>query len=194
MKTLSTFFSIILTAMSAALASPGPHGPGGEHLNEASEGHTHIDAGPRIATFNDTFELVGQVQGNELSILIDRYVTNEPVLDGKLEIRFKDIMVPARFHVDHGDYAVDDAHLLKALAAPGKHTLTFLFATGAERAVLEGTLDVADLHDHDSLAHENRDGHGPTLVVWGSGGVLIAVVLSAMAIGLARRKSSIGKK
>ena len=79
-------------------------------------------------------------------ILIDGYETNEPVLNGNLEVEFNGIKATAKFHADHGDYVVDDANLLKALAKPGKHALLFTFSAGKDNDLLEGTLDVS-AHD-----------------------------------------------
>lgn len=108
---------IILITISSAFAAPGAHGPNGEHLDGPAGGHVHSNAGPRIETFTETFEVVGHLEHDELSILIDRYETNEPVLNGKLEVEFNGIKASAKFHEDHGDYAVNDANFLKALAS-----------------------------------------------------------------------------
>jgi len=102
---LVTFFCFYLIALSAAFAAPGAHGPGGEHL-DAPGGHVHSDAGPRIETFTESFELVGHLQDGELSMLIDRYESNEPVLNGRLEVEFNGMKAAARFHADHGDSSV----------------------------------------------------------------------------------------
>lgn len=170
-----------------AFAAPGAHGPNGEHLDVPS-GHAHSDAGPRIDTFTESFELVGQLREGELSIVIDRYDTNEPVLNGQLEIEFEGIKVPAKFHADQGDYAVDDARFLKAITKPGKHLLMFTFTTGEESDLLEGTLEVKS----------NNDAHGHGYFSWRS---VVLVVLALLAIGIAsalaiylrRRKTSRGK-
>ena len=85
MKNLTTFLLIALLGMPAAFAAPGAHGPDGEHLDTPG-GHVHTNAGPRIESADGSFELLGHLTDEELSILIDRYETNEPVLDGKLEV------------------------------------------------------------------------------------------------------------
>lgn len=140
-----------LTVCSAALASPGAHGPNGEHLDgpaaAAGAGST-----PRIETFTETFELVGQLAGGELSIMIDRYETNEPVLNGQLEVQYKNLKTKATFHADLGDYAIDDEKFLKAISVPGKHPLLFTLVAGDDSDLLEATLDVAsDTHQRSGL-------------------------------------------
>ena len=189
MKNITKFLSISLLTMSAAFASPGAHGPNGEHLDAPGGGQGIGNAGPRIETFTESFELVGHVQGGELSILIDRYETNEPVLNGKLEVESNGVKAPAKFHADNGDYAVDDPQFLKAIAAPGKHALVFTLNAGNESDLLEGTLEVGVADSTGSHA----DDHAHSLTRWTIAGGLLAAVLTVLAIRLRRRKSSIGK-
>jgi hypothetical protein len=182
---LIKFLFIYFSFVSAALGSPGAHAPSGEHLDAPHAAHAHSDAGPRIDAFTPSFELVGRLQGSELSMLIDRYDTNEPVLGGTLEVAFNGMKAPARFHADHGDYAVDDPAFLKALAKPGKHVLTFMLTAGRESGRLEGILEVKP--DDDQHAH----GGMQFSAGWIAGGVLL-LVLAAIALGLSRRTSTRG--
>lgn len=195
MKLLSLLFLYFVLG-SAAVAAPGAHGPNGEHL-DAPAGHAHTDAGPRIETFTETFELVGFLQDEELSILIDRYATNEPVLNGKLEVELNGLKAPAKFHADHGDYAVDDAKFLDALAKPGKHSLIFTFAAGEESDLLEGTMEVKAEDAGHGHSHEGAHGdlHADSFSVktWLIGGVLLSILLVALVIPMLRRESHSGK-
>lgn len=172
---------------SVAVAAPGAHGPNGEHL-DAPGGHVHSDAGPRIETFTESFELVGHLQGEELSILIDRYATNEPVLNGKLEVEFNGLKALAKFHADHGDYAVDDAKFLEALAKPGKHSLVFTLAAGEESDLLEGTMEVKSGDAEKGHAHDDDHDHAFSLNPWVIGAVIPSVLLLGLALMLMRRK------
>lgn len=142
---------IALSFIASALAGPGAHGPNGEHL----DGQANVAAGgavPRVETFSEMFELVGQLSGSELSVMIDRYETNEPVLNGVLEVEYKGLKAVAKYHADMGDYAINDPRMLKALSAPGKHALIFTLVAGEESDLLEGTLEVhaasAATHTH----------------------------------------------
>lgn len=157
MKLLNGLFLCLFTA-SAAIAGPGAHGPDGEHL-DAPTGSAVADAGPRIETFTESFELVGRLQGNELSILVDRYASNEPVLDGKLEVESNGITASAKFHADHGDYAVDDEKLIQALSKPGKHPLVFTLAAGNENDLLEATMEVKASDIDHGHPHGNEHSH-----------------------------------
>lgn len=147
---------VFLMSVGPVLAAPGAHGPGGEHLDAPASAATGKGA-PRIEASSETFELVGRLAGGELSILVDRFETNEPVLGAELEVRFGDLRATAKFHADHGDYAIDEAAMLKALAVPGEHALVFRIVAGADSDLLDGTLSVpadagdADHHDQDHV-------------------------------------------
>lgn len=174
---LIPLFLIALCAMPLAFASPGAHGPNGEHLDgpAAAAGGTEV---PRIDTFTESFELVGYLSGGELSVMIDRYESNAPVLNGKLEVEYKGLKAQATFHPDMGDYAVDDPKLLAALTKPGKHPLLFTLIAGDDSDLLEGTLVVSPAHAEEQ---DHDDGWRPWLV-----GAAAAAVLAAIAI--ARRR------
>ena len=145
---LGLAFCLASAPIVGAFASPGAHGPNGEHLDE-QPGALDVGSVPRFETFTEMFELVGQLSGGELSLMVDRYETNEPVLNGKLEVEYKGHKAVAKFHPDMGDYAIDDPKLVKALSAPGKHALLFTFIAGEESDLLEGTLVVAAEADDD---------------------------------------------
>jgi hypothetical protein len=191
MKLLNILFFCFVTS-SVAFASPGAHGPNGEHL-DAPGGHVHNDAGPRIETFTEAFELVGHLQGDELSVLIDRYETNEPVLNGNLEVEFNGLKAPARFHADHGDYAIDDARFLQALSKPGKHSLVFMLTAGDESDLLEGTMEVKGQDADHGHSHEDSHAQSFTLKAWAIGGALLSILLVAIVITMLRRKPNSGK-
>ncbi len=174
-------FSIImlaLTLMGAAFASPGAHGPNGEHLDgQAVAGPA--GSVPRVESFSEMFELVGQVSGGELSVMVDRYETNEPVLNATLEVQYKGLKAVGKFHADMGDYAFDDEKLIKALAAPGQHALLFTLIAGEESDLLEGTLEVA-------APHVDEHGHRARWR-WLALAVLGAAILGAGALFVRRR-------
>ncbi len=172
MRLLTLFFAAML-AMTSALASPGAHGPNGEHLDApAAAGGAAL---PRVETFTEAFELVGQLSGGELSIMIDRYETNEPVLNGALEVQYKNLKAKATFHADMGDYAIDDPALLAAISKPGAHPLLFTLVAGEESDLLEGTLQVAQAPDEMDHDHEHSAWR-PWLLAALAAGVLIAAV------------------
>lgn len=166
-----------------AHASPGAHGPNGEHL-DAPDASRQYNAGtsvPRMETASETFELVARLNGGELSVLIDRFETNEPVFGAQLEVESYGIKASGTFHGDHGDYAFTDERLLKALSQSGKHPLVFTIFAGDDSDLLEGTLDV------NAMQEVHDDGHrsvSPGIWVAGTG---LALALMAGAFWISRR-------
>lgn len=187
----STFFStnvlkvifIFVLATPQVLAAPGAHGPDGEHLVGSAASHAQGDGGARIETSSELFELVGHLQGQELSVMIDRYNSNEPVLNAELDVEFGAITAQATFHADQGDYAFDDAALLAALAKPGQHALVFTLSAGDDSDLLEGTLNVTKQYQ----AHDTHDDHAHFPWRWSAAAGLI--LLAALGMVLRRRRA-----
>ena len=183
---MKTFFALFFAAASAsAFAAPGAHGPGGEHLDAPSQGGSARSA-PRVEAASELFELVARLQKDELSILIDRFESNEPVLGAEVEVQFGGLRAKAKFHSDHGDYAIDDAALLKALAAPGEHALVFTIVAGKDTDLLDGKLviDAADAN-----AHGRDHGHWLERMLIATGVIALAGLLF---FGWKRRRATAG--
>lgn len=146
----------LASALSFAHAAPGAHGPNGEHLD--APGATTSAAGtvPRFEAKSEDFELVGRLQGGELSMFINRYVTNEPVNNAKVEVELGNLKATAPFHADQGDYAVADAAFLKAVSEPGEHALVVTLIAGDDADLLEGSLNVEGVDEAHGHAHAGR--------------------------------------
>lgn len=171
-------FAAMVLSSASVFAAPGAHGPNGEHLDAPNQVGTTSGPAPSFEAHSETFELVGRLQGGELSILINRFATNEPVLNAVVEVESGALKAPAKFHADMGDYAIDDASMLKALAAPGEHSVVVTVLAGTDSDLLDGTLNVSG----PKLAadgHSDDDGHahGPSRTI----GLALVVALAALA-------------
>jgi hypothetical protein len=187
----------LMVLAAAAHAGPGAHGPDGEHLDGPAPGA----AGPggshavRLEARSELFELVANLQDGRLSILIDRYDTNEPVLNAGVEVETGALKAKAAFQADQGGYAVSDAAFLQAVAAPGEHALVFTVVAGNETDLLDGMLvtgnaaPAADDHGHD---HGHGDGHdhGVERAAWAGAVVLGLGVFSLVAWLRQRRRAA----
>lgn len=166
----------VLAAIGAALllAASVPAVAGGEH------GHDHGDAPaaesgkalPTVTAVSESFELVGRLQHDELSILIDRATTTEPVLNAELSVELDGRSAVAPFHADHGDYSLTDAEMLGKLRQVGSKALMFTLVAGAESDLLTGELDV---HDEAPTAAVRRYG-------WQEYAVWIVAALTGLAL------------
>ncbi|HAU56890.1 MAG TPA: hypothetical protein DCW87_04575 [Comamonadaceae bacterium] len=131
---------------------------------------------PGFEAQSETFELVGRLQGGEFSILINRFATNEPVLNATVEVESGALKALAKFHADQGDYAIDDAAMLKALASPGEHAVVVAVVAGADSDLLDGTLNVPGAMLN-APGHSDDHGHGPSRTIW----LALALVVLAAA-------------
>jgi hypothetical protein len=158
---LSPLAAAGLLASAAVLAGPGAHGPNGEHLDTPTTATATAGAStaPRLEAQTELFELVARLGGGELSLLIDRFASNEPLLGATVEVASGSLKAQASFHADHGDYAVTDPALLKLLATPGDHALVISVLAGSESDLLDGVLHVAAAQAA-SDDHGHEHGHG----------------------------------
>ena len=134
-------------------AGPGAHGPNGEHLDSPKTDNS-MQAGLRIEANSDLFELVATLTGGELFIFIDRFVTNEPLLQAQVEVESGSLKAQAKFRAEIGDYLIDDPALLQKLSTPGEHPLVITVIAGKDSDLLDAvlrvpaTLAVDDHHFH----------------------------------------------
>ena len=183
--------AFLLSLCSAsAWASPGAHGPNGEHLDSPAPAAGSASSAPRMEASSESFELVAHLRGDELSMLINRFDTNEPVLQASVEVETGAVKAVAKFHEDMGDYAVDDPAFLQALQTPGAHPLVITILAGEASDLLEGTLQTGSAPaktaaaggDAHGQAHGD-DGHGIPMVVWV---VLVMLLLAAASAWMTR--------
>jgi hypothetical protein len=166
------------------IAGPGAHGPGGEHLDGPAQVLSAGASAPRVEAKSETFELVARIEGGALSILIDRYDTNEPVLEANVEVEVASLKQKAVFRREQGDYAVTDPKLVALASSPGSHALVFTVNAGQESDLLEGTMQVAA---PGTPSAATRFGSYTSIAAWIGGGVL---VLGGAGAFLRRRRSA----
>ena len=168
-----------------AWSAPGAHGPNGEHLDAPVPASASGRAVPGFDTHSELFEMVGRLQGGELSMLIHRYETNEPVLQAEVEIESGTLSAKAPFHADIGDYAIADAAMLKLLASPGEHALVITVRAGDDVDLLDGVLKVPETsHSHDG---EHGHAHGIPRSAWVIAGFLVLIATGALWARRSRR-------
>ncbi len=188
---------LALAAPAPAAAAPGAHGPNGEHL-DAPAAAPLTSALPRMEAQSEQFELVATLHAGELSVLIDRFDSNEPVLGATLEVESGGTQAKATFHADQGHYAIDDARLLALLRSPGEHGLVFTLVAGKDSDLLDGTLvtagagggGAADDHGH---AHEQGHAHELERAAW-IGAAAAALGLAGAAVWWRRRRRHAGSR
>lgn len=187
---MKKFLLFLLCGSLSLLAYGGGDHDHGDHAHAAPAAVLETNATvPAMTTQSETFELVARLYEDELGLYIDYWSSNAPVLNATVEVELNGRKVPAQFHADHGDYAVDDPDLLKALHAEGEHALIFSIVAGDDVDLLTGELHV---HAESPVA----------AMVGGRSLWLLAVVAAVLLIGcgltvrqvLLARKSPAGKE
>jgi len=179
-KSIGAILTASLLAVIPVLvwAGPGAHGPNGEHLDSPKTDNP-MQAGLRIEANSDIFELVGTLASGELSIFIDRFVTNEPLLQAQVEVESGALKAQAKFRAEIGDYTIDDPAMLQKLSTPGEHPLVITVIAGKDSDLLDAVLRVPAF-----LAIDDHHFHWE----WWALGALATLVLLGIATARLRKQ------
>ncbi len=140
-----------------ALADPG-------HDHGAAPAAAAANLTPRIEAQSEIFELVAVLADGKLTLYLDRFATNEPVSNARIEIESAAYKVVARPGADNVYTAPGEA-----FTTPGQYPLVFTVRAGDETDLLNATLNIppppgASIHLHDWTEW----------LVWIAGGVVVA--------------------
>lgn len=179
-RTIGAILTASLLAVMPVLvwAGPGAHGPNGEHLDSPKTDNP-MQAGLRIEANSDILELVGTLAGGELSIFIDRFVTNEPLLQAQVEVESGALKAQAKFRAEIGDYTIDDPAMLQKISTPGEHPLVITVIAGKDSDLLDAVLRVPA-----TLAADDHHFHWE----WWALGALATLVLLGIAAARLRQQ------
>ncbi len=133
---------------------------------------------PRISSHSDLFELVGVVENGEMKIYLDRYTSNEPVTDAKIEVEAGAAKGTAAPQQD-GSYSFKH----ELLGQPGTLAVSFVIAAGKDTDLLAGDLVITDPHAEDDHAGVKR----PWLRWAAYAGAALLLVATAIAVFKRRR-------
>lgn len=170
------WFAHLMLLVWPMIALAGPGGPGHDH--GAAPAAVSATLAPRVEAQSDSFELVAVLEGGKLTLYLDRFATNEPVSDARIEIEsgtFKAVAQPGTDSV----YAAPGA----AFAQPGQYPLVFTIQAADSSDLLIGTLIVPQ------PAGQSAHGYDWTeWMIWIASGVI--VVLGAVWLLLRRGRTS----
>ncbi|MBI5910060.1 MAG: HlyD family efflux transporter periplasmic adaptor subunit [Betaproteobacteria bacterium] len=152
----------------------------------ADAGHDHgatppavsATLAPRLEARSESFELLAVLEGGKLALYLDRFATNEPVSDARIEIEsgaFKAVAQPGA----DGIYTAPG----EAFAKPGQYPLVFTIQAADSSDLLNGTLTVAQ-----PAGPSARSRDWTEWPVWIAGGVV--VVFGAAWLLLRRGRTS----
>lgn len=163
----------------ASLITPSAFGHGGEDHGAPPPSVVQTVA-PRTAAATEAFEVVALLADQKLVIYVDRFVSNEPVAQAKVEVEGAGLQGVAR-ETDPGTYLLDLATPLP----PGRHPLTISVEAGDSVDLLPATLDTSVAVPHEVHTHAWSE-----WLVW----ILSGALLLASGILFAVRRYSRARK
>jgi membrane fusion protein, heavy metal efflux system len=162
------------------------------HGDHDAPAATAGSASPRFDSHSDLFELVGIYERGALALYLDRYATNEPVKDAKIEFEMGSVKGIAQAQAD-GTYRIDNDALKNANAMIG---LTFTVTAGSDIDLLSGNLDLAPAaaatpRSHAGHSHADQS-HTKQYVAIALGVLGLPAIISLIFFALKRRKDKSG--
>lgn len=152
------------------------HG-GEDHGDEAKTPASLPAAGPRLELKSPDVELLGILREGKLTLYADRYASNEPIRNAKIELESNGRKVLAQAAGDGTYTAAADW-----LRQPGKHEIVVSVEANGLEDLLIGSLDVPGT---------KSETHGRSWLddaKWAAGGVSAAILLAVLFRFLRRRK------
>jgi len=150
----------------------------------AGEGHDHGDAAPaasaaalpRFTAASESFELVGILDGSQITLYLDRAADNAPVRDAQIELEIGGAKLQAAKH--------DDAYEVVLAAAPpaGVLPVTATVTAGTDTDLLAGELDI-----HGD-AHADEAAHSPGWQAYAGKAAAAGAVLAVLVLLVLTRK------
>jgi hypothetical protein len=175
-------YRILLAAvLSLPLTGVFAHGDekhGGEEHGEVPALTNNTRSLPSSEAKSSDFELVAQLQGDTLTVYLDSYSDNQPIIGASIEVESAAFKTTLQA-VAPGTYQANAA----ALNHPGEHSLLFTIVAGEQSDLLDSVLNVTAIAAAEP-AHASRR-------LWWLGGALAALALLAAAVLLRRRQARV---
>ena len=163
-STVATFMALIFTLLSPMAIA----GAGHDHAEAAPK--TQGTALPRFVAFSEDLEMVGIVNGKQLTIYLDRFTDNSPVNDALIDIDIQGGKYKAEKH-GVGEYEV----ILKNTLKPGVIAITATIQAGDLNDLLATELDMHE--NKDVLSHRSS---WKGIALWIGAGLFALMALGAI--------------
>jgi hypothetical protein len=147
------------------------------HLAMAGPGHDHGEAAPtatgtslpRFAAVSDLFELVGVLNGKQITLYLDRAADNSPVTEAQIELEIGGQKFKA------AKQGTDEFEVVLAEAPKsGILPITATVNAGSDADLLAGELDIHEAAHADQAAHVHS---WKEYAGWAAGGVAVLAIL-----------------
>ena len=167
---------IVALALYAVMLSAFGHG---DEDHGAPAAAISQGVAPRAVAATEDFELVAVLEGQHLVVYVDRYASNEPVANARIEVEGAGLMAPAA-EAAPGTYVMD----LAAPMPPARHALTISVEAGDSADLLYATLDTSLAAP--GAAHVHGRGEW---IVWASAVLLLLAGGALLAVRRSRKKA-----
>lgn len=173
MKHAVALFSVAFSATSSAFGHGGEdHGAPPPSVVQTVE--------PRTAAATEEFEVVASLEGKKLVIYVDRFASNEPVAQAKVEVEGAGLQGVAG-ETAPGTYILD----VPTPLPPARHPLTISVEAGDSVDLLTATLDTSVAMTNEVHTHAWSE-----WLVW----ILSGALLLASGISFAVRRHKRARK
>ena len=191
MNLLTRRTSLVLLWLGAiALAPLGALAHGDEdHGEKKAPAASSASAGPRFEAHSDLFEVVGTVERDQLTITVDRYASNEPVRDAKVEVEVgnaKGIATPG----PDGSYSFKNAAFAQAGSLPATLPVSLTITSGKEADLLAAELTIGTAAADDAHAADAHATERPRWWLPAAASVLLLIVVLVVWRARSRRRSA----
>lgn len=161
---------------------------GGDHDHDHGDApatSTAAQALPRFSAASEDFELVGVLNGQQLTLYLDRAATNEPVREASIELDVGGRAVQASPAPDGTFHAT-----LPQALPEGSTPISATVIAGGTSDLLAGEIDIHDAdHGDDSGAHAHP---WRRAAAWGLGGLVAVGILALWWRKRAKPASRVG--
>jgi membrane fusion protein, heavy metal efflux system len=157
---------------------------GGDHNHDAPPQTSGVLL-PRFSAHSEAFEIVGVLRGDALTVFVDRYDDNVPVLGAKVEIESGMFRAIGTFQAEEGHYKFSAA----AFQQPGSYPVQITISAGALTDLLAADFVVPDPH-----AGHDHSGDDHVLLHWAGwlgGGVVLILAITGWHVMRSRRRQGI---
>ncbi|GAB5381589.1 MAG: hypothetical protein Alis3KO_07890 [Aliiglaciecola sp.] len=146
-------FSLALPKMGNA--SPGAHGPNGEHLDTSNSVLASVN--PKFESFTESFELLGELFKTQLVIYLHDFKTNAPLEGADIELESGELSASAEYSDTLRAYVLTEQKMLELLSVEGEHEIVLTVMTQDNGDLLVANLSTTKTHTDDE--HHDDDHH-----------------------------------
>ncbi|MCZ8099948.1 MAG: hypothetical protein O9972_18785 [Burkholderiales bacterium] len=169
--------------LALAIAAPAYAGPGHDHGDAPAAAPG--TASPRFEAVSDMFELVGVLNGKQITLYLDRVADNSPVTEAQIELEIGGKTFKA------AKQGTDEFEVVLAEAPkPGVLPITATVNAGSDADLLAGEFDIHEAKNADQAGHAHS---WKEYAGWAAGGVaVLAILLTVGRRVLSSRQTRVG--